>query len=407
MKNFKPPNKACLNFPLKIYQNSATIIFAMRDLSTKIIGIDARMFSDSFTGIGRYNFEITKRLFTKTHIYSGGEKYKIQWVIFLNNPEFSEFHFPSNAKKVLVNAPHYSFAEQVFFLKILQKEKCDLVHFTHFNLPLFFRGNFITTIHDTTLSFFPGKDTSIFKKIAYRLVIQKAVKSSRGIIAVSANTKKDITKLFHAQGNKISVIHNGISVDFSPEKKQMFESIQAKYKIPTAFLLYTGVWREHKNLKNLFLALQILYKKHKNFPGLVLTGNPDSKILEISEKGKFRQKIFPIGKIPIKDLAILMASNNAFVFPSLYEGFGIPPLEAMKSEVPVVCSNTSSLPEACGEAAEFFDPQNIQDIAKKIEMIVLGRSRKKELITLGFEQAKKFCWDKTANQTFEIYKKYL
>jgi alpha-1,3-rhamnosyl/mannosyltransferase len=112
------------------------------------IGIDARMYSESF-GIGRYILEITKRMFL--------EKNDIDWVIFMNDPAFSKYKFPKNVKKVLVNAGHYSLAEQTKFANILHQEKCDLIHFCIFNLPLFFRGKFIVTFHDTTISFFPVK----------------------------------------------------------------------------------------------------------------------------------------------------------------------------------------------------------------------------------------------------------
>jgi len=159
------------------------------------IGIDARMFSDAFTGIGRYNFELTKRFFAM--------KPDIEWVLFLNEPEFSQFEFPQNVKKVCVKAAHYSLAEQTKFLLLLNKEKCDLVWFTHFNRPLFYFRSCVVTIHDTTLSFYPGKKMGQWwRKLAYKAVITIAVRLAKTVITVSRNTRSDVIKLFHISPKK-------------------------------------------------------------------------------------------------------------------------------------------------------------------------------------------------------------
>ena len=205
------------------------------------IGIDVRMFSDAFTGIGRYNYELTKYFF-ENHP-------EINWVLFMNDPEYAQFDFPLNVKKVKVNAKHYSFSEQFKFWKILEAENCDLVHFTHFNTPILYKKPFVTTIHDTTISFYPGKKmNSWWRKLAYKIVIRHAVFASKKIIAVSDNTKKDIENLFEIPSEKIKTIWNGLGDDFYRVELDKINLAKQKFNLSDNFLLYTGVWREHKNV---------------------------------------------------------------------------------------------------------------------------------------------------------------
>jgi glycosyltransferase involved in cell wall biosynthesis len=359
------------------------------------IGIDARMFSDNFTGIGRYNFEITKRIFAKFP--------KTEFVIFMNEPEFSKFNFPQNVRKILVNARIYSLAEQINFWRILHKEKCDLVHFTHFNVPILYRRPFITTIHDTTISFFPGKKmNTFFRKLAYRIVFKNAILKSKKIIAVSGNTKKDILKLFpQINSEKISVIYNGVGDDFSDITDAEKVSIKKKFKIKNDFLLYSGNWREHKNLVGLLTAFAEITKSEKNID-LVVTGKPDPfypEVLHTIEKLNLSDRVHTVGLVDFTDLKNLFAAAKVFVFPSFYEGFGLPALEAMKSGTPVASSNLSSLPEVCGEAAVFFDPYNVEEMSKTILELWRDGDLQKKLVEKGRERVKNFSWDKCALET--------
>ncbi len=356
-----------------------------------------RMFSDAFTGIGRYNFEITQRFFSL--------RPDIEWVLFLNEPEFSKFKFPENVKKVCVNASHYSLAEQTKFLSILKKEKCDLVWFTHFNLPIFYRRPCVVTIHDTTLSFFPGKKMGQWwRKLAYKVVITNAVRSSKRIITVSENTKKDVVKLFNISPKKIIAIWNGISSDFHACTEKEHDEVCKKYKLSKNFLLYTGVWREHKNLVRLLQAFSEVQKSQKDIQ-LVITGRRDPHYPEVLQTVKdlqLEKAVQFVGLVDFSDLQKLYSAATAYVFPSLYEGFGIPPLEAMAAGTPAIVSNSSAIPEVCGDAVEYFDPENIEEMTEKISFILNDDNRRKELIANGFKRIKKFSWDKSAEETLNI-----
>lgn len=392
-----------IKFFFRLFFSTMTFVETIR------IGIDARMFSDAFTGIGRYTFELTKRLFERRQIQISGKKYALEWVIFLNDPEFSAYDFPKHVQKILVNAPHYSLAEQTVFLKKLWDSKCDLVHFTHFNMPIFYRKNSVVTIHDTTLSFFPGKTTNWLKKWVYKFVITNAINVSSEIISVSENTKKDVVNIFQKIPGKITCVWNGLTDDFCPLPEKKKGILQKKYKIPGKYLFYSGVWREHKNIRGLFEAFAKIQSKSQEFSSLtlVLTGNPDEKLLDYAKNLEISESIRVVGKVPLEDLVSLMGGAEAFVFPSLYEGFGLPPLEAMRANVPVVSSNTSAMPEVCGEAAHYFDPYDTDDMAQKISEVLTDENLRKKLVTEGQKRTKMFCWDRCADQTFEIYEKAL
>ena len=368
------------------------------------IGIDCRIFSSKFTGIGRYTHELVNH-YTKLNAEL---KSPHELVLFFNNPEFREFKESKNVKKVLVDARHYSMSEQFKFLKILNKECLDVVHFPHFNLPIFYRRPYIVTIHDLTLSLFPGqKMTKWFQRLAYNIVIRRATKKAKKIIAVSNNTKNDLINMLKVPEEKIEVIYNGIGKEFSLiEDTKVLEGTLKKYGIDKEFLLYTGVWRNHKNLPRLIKAFGSVRNKYGIDLKLVITGKPDPYYPEVKNEvknlGLENEVIFP-GLVDEKELVHLYNSALFYVFPSLYEGFGMPPLESMKCGTPVLASNTSSIPEICGDGnAIFFDPNNEEEIAEKIKNFFEDPALQADLIEKGMIRADEFSWEDTAKKTWEI-----
>jgi len=373
------------------------------------IGIDCRMYSSRFTGIGRYVYELTENLFRTDP--------QNEYVLFFNEPEFSLFTPPnSKVKKVLVDAPHYSYAEQTKFLHLLNKEKLDLMHFTHFNAPIFYNKPSVVTIHDLTLSFYPGKKmSSPVHRFGYHLTIKTAVNKAKKIIAVSWNTKKDLQQLFRTDDKKISVIYEGVHEKFQPLKSEQdlkkIEDVKKKYGLAfngKPYLLYTGVWRSHKNLPKLLKAFHILKNDYDYQGSLVITGRKDPMYApELEEKAlslKLEDDVIFTGLVDEKDLVHLYNGAQAYVFPSLYEGFGLPPLEAMQCGIPVVASNISSIPEICGkDNAVFFNPEDPEDMAEKIFNVTSEPSLREKLIANGLKRVKNFSWQKMTEQTLKVY----
>lgn len=363
------------------------------------------MFQANFTGIGRYTYELVKH-FIKLN---DSQKEPHQLILFLNEPEFQNFK-PNNenVKKVLANCKHYSLREQWHFLKILKKEKLDIMHFTHFNLPILYNRPFIVTIHDLTLSLFPGKKLNKwYHRLGYNFVIRRAIKKSKKIIAVSKNTKKDILEHFDIPEKKVEVIYHGIGSDFKVINNQKKLARTAnKYKINKPYLLYTGVWRDHKNLTGLLKTFNILKKDKKLDILLVITGKEDPHYPEIKEtikKLKLTKDVILTGLVPEQDLVNLYNTAEIFVFPSFYEGFGFPPLEAMQCGTPVAASNNSSIPEICGEGnAVFFNPENVTEMAEQIFHLYQDTELKKKLVKKGFQRIKDFSWKDMAKKSFEL-----
>jgi len=367
------------------------------------IGIDCRLFSSNFTGIGRYTHELVDNIIELNRKL----KEPHQLVLFFNNPEYHNFKTIAPIKKVLVNAKHYSLKEQTRFLRILNKEKLDHVHFPHFNVPILYRRPYTVTIHDLTLSLFPGrKMTKWYHRLAYYFTIKNATKRAKKIISVSKNTKEDIIKYLKRDPGKIEVIYHGINSNFKLiEDAHKLDKTLHKYHIKKQFLLYAGVWRNHKNLPGLIRAFKMLKEKNIDLQ-LVITGKSDPNYPEVKNTVKKldlkNEVIFP-GLVEEKELIHLYNAAFIFVFPSLYEGFGLPPLESMRCGTPVVASNTSSVPEVCGEDnALFFDPHNTEDIAEKIETLYKDADLQAELIERGIQHTATFTWEKMAKKTFDV-----
>lgn len=381
------------------------------------IGIDCRMFSSAFTGIGRYTYELVTRFI----MFNDTQDHPHQLVLFFNEPEFANFTTTSpNVEKVLVNAHHYSLSEQTTFAFKLYKENLDLVHFPHFNVPILYRRPYVLTIHDLILSLFPGKKMNKwYHRLAYNLTIKNATHRAKQIIAVSESTKKDLEKLLNIPAEKVRVIYNGISSIFhhmvAPIDLKKVETTLEKYSIKQPFFLYTGVWRNHKNLVNLikgFSEFSINNAASAGAPAappaplLVLTGRPDPHYPEIPAIIKslhLENHIIMPGLVSEDELVHLYNAAEIYIFPSLYEGFGLPPLEAMACGTPVAASSASCIPEICGqENALFFDPQSPQDIAKKITQLYNDKDLSIKLSAKGLAHAQSFSWDTAAKETWKV-----
>lgn len=376
-----------------------------------LIGIDARLYSPRHTGIGRYVFELVKNLGLIDH--------ENQYILYFNEPEFSAFQPPNERwQKKLVNIPHYSIAEQTRWWFFLKNEPVDLMHFPHFNVPILYRKPFVVTIHDLTLHHFPYKSyaprSSLKKSLqiaAYRFLMRTVVRNARHIIAVSDYTKKDLIRTYRLDASKITRVYEGVPEDWKKADSTAIEAVKKKFGITKPYLFYTGVWRSHKNLLNLIRAFKILLNDSADLQ-LVLGGKIDPAYPEIPSLIKelgLIDRVIMTDFLTDEGLVTLFSGAQTFVFPSLSEGFGLPALEAMALGVPVACSNATSLPEICGDAAVYFDPLNPEDIAKTVK-ILYERDSSAQPALSGVERARndtrrRFSFTRMAEEILDIYKK--
>jgi len=373
-------------------------------VNKKRIGIDARFYGTKNKGLGRYTKEIVDRI-TKFGPMN-------EYVIFLRRENFDEFTTDNpRVRKVLADIRWYSFAEQFRFPWQIYREKLDLMHFPHFNVPLLYRKKFMVTIHDLILTKHPTQRASTLspwlywiKNLAYRLAIRSAAKRAARILTISNYIKQEIEKLFGA-GAKTKVIYEGVSDDLKSVVGQDDKKVIFGYNIDKPYLLYVGNAYPHKNLERLIRVFAEFRRKYPEFK-LVLVGHEDyfykrtEKFSRSINNGE--GVIFP-GYVPDQDLKSFYKEAKAYVFPSLYEGFGLPPLEAMTHDCVVVSSNLTCLPEILGESALYFDPYNEEEMLKQIKTAVSDIDLRNKLIGAGHEQIKKYSWDKCANEILSVY----
>ncbi len=369
------------------------------------IGIDARFYGPYVGGggLGRYVKELLN------HLQEIDEENR--YVVFLNREGWDAFTPKKpNFEKRLADVRWYTLAEQIKMPGIIDRERLDLVHFPHWNVPFFCRTPFVVTIHDLILL---DKTTSatvattlphplyLLKHLGYRRVLSHALFKSRAIIAPSEFTRSRILSHFpHLSKEKIRVIHEGSAELPRPDQADETFALHAPY------FLYVGNAFPHKNLESLLHAFSFFHKSHPEV-NLVLVGR-DSVFYErlkkeLNEIDVPREAVVFPGFVPDDALANLYKNATLYVFPSMHEGFGLPPLEAMAHGVPVAASKTSSLPEILGDAAHYFDPDDIEDMVRVMEEALVDQDLRASLIQKGYERIKRYSWRAMAQATRTIY----
>ena len=370
------------------------------------IGIDARFFGPYGKGLGRY----TQKLILNLEKIDKENDY----YIFLRNDNFDHYR-PTNPRfhKVKADYRWYSLSEQLLLPKLIRHLKLDLMHFPHFNVPVFYFGKIVVTIHDLIITNYPTtKATTLgplkyfIKHWGYRFVILLAIKRAKKIITVSKYTKQQVIKQFKINPDRIHVTYEASDMK---EMDSADPAILDKYKIIKPYLLYVGNVYPHKNIERLLNAFKRIVKQKPNLK-LVLVGKEDyfyKRIKrEVDDLNLLGQVIFP-GFVPDDDLKHIYKEASVYVFPSLEEGFGLPPLEAMSYGIPVVCSNTSCLPEVLGQAAHYFDPRSTEQIISSVNKVLDDHEYRQALITKGYQQAKKYSWSYLTDKTLKIYRNVL
>jgi glycosyltransferase involved in cell wall biosynthesis len=305
-----------------------------------------------------------------------------------------------NFTVVAADFPNYSFAEQTSFKLFLDRLAPDLVHFCMPQQPVFYKGAHVTTVHDLNLLKTYNSDKNWLKYHAKQLVgkyvFKKVGYTSAHIITPSQYTKDEYVKFTDIPARKVTVTHE--AADISPGTLK-------SYKHPfKEFILYVGQQSDYKNIRRLGDAHQKLLATHPDL-GLILVGKNNAAIEknETYFKNRGYKNIHFTGFIPDNQRDWLYTHTNAYVFPSLMEGFGLPGLEAMGYGAPVASSSATCLPEVYGDAAHYFDPLDTNDMARAINDVLTNKKLRDSLIKKGFAQNRMFSWERMAKQTHTVY----
>lgn len=375
----------------------------------KMIAVDARMFGPRrWTGIGRYvqNLAQELELLDDSHEYT--------WLV---GPEGQTEYQPQAAHfhKTLAPEPIYSLAEQWSLYRRLARLQPDLVHFVAPNAPLLWRGRRVTTVHDLTLLDYSTdrrqgllRMVGWLKRWVFRAVLVAGVRRSTVVLTPSHYVKDKLVERLRVPASKIVVTPLAVSRDRQEGEAPVKPNLE-RFGLGTDYLLNVGNCYPYKNVGLAIQALAILHKRRPQLQ-LVLVGRDDYFRLKLKryaeELGVQHQVIFA-GDVTDQELNALYSGAKAYVYPSLSEGFGLQGLEAMDQGVPVLAAQASCLPETCGDAAEYFDPYDANDLAAKIEAVLADARWRQRLIAAGHEHVKQYSWQQTAKLTLAAYRQAL
>ncbi len=300
--------------------------------------------------------------------------------------------------------------EHLSLPKYLYRSNYNLYHATNYILPFIIQLPTVLTIHDLISIEFP-KLCQIGSAIYFKLFLGRSIKKTNKIIAVSHQVKKDIIKKYSISNEKIEVIYHGINPRFKKiSEMYRLNKVTSMYKLPSNYILFVGNIEPKKNLERLIQAFYNLVVKKGISHKLVIAGKRGWKysgVFKTVRRLKMTEKIIFTGYVPEMDLPALYSMADLFVFPSLYEGFGLPPLEAMACEVPVLVSDKGALPEVTGGNAYTINPYSINAIENGIYTMLMDHDLRKKYILAGKKWIKGFTWGETARKTLDLYNRTL
>lgn len=365
------------------------------------IGIDCRLWDE--TGVGRYVRNIVYQLAQTAE--------DTEFVLFMLPKNATQLQLPQNFKIVPVDIRWHSVKEQLLLPILFLKEKLDLLHVPYFNVPVLYPKRFVVTIHDLTLlRVNTGRATTraypvyLFWRLAFRFVILNAIKRAAHVFTVSQFVKQDIISTYHVKADKITITPNAVDQKFMPVPQSLAVDIVKKYGIHTPYIFYLGNAHPHKNLERLVAAFGVISQKHPQI-NLIMGGRKDFFYRRLESETAslpYAGKIKFIGFVEDVDLPAIYSLAEAFVNPSMYEGFGIQLLEAFACGCPVVCSNTTSLPEVGEGVAYYFDPTDVVSMQNQISLAIVDSNTNKKI--QGLELVKKYSWQRSAEVIRHVYK---
>ena len=362
------------------------------------IGIDVRKLHDF--GIGTYIRNLLRQLARLDH--------DTEYVLFSQPDDCAGLgSLGENFRTVPETAGKYSVAEQLKIPMAIRREKVTLFHAPHYVLPPLVRCKSVVTIHDCIHLMFPQYLPNRLSLAYARTSISLAARRATRVLTVSESSKHDILRFVDVPPDNIDVIYNSYDERFGVEpNEEDVARVRERYQLHDRFVLYAGNVKPHKNLERLIEAFNLLRQRGLDDLKLVLIGDDISRYTALRRavhRHQLHKYVRFLGYLPEETLAVMYRLAGVFVFPSLYEGFGLPPLEAMASGTPVVTSNVSSLPEVAGNAAVLVDPYDTHSIADGIHRVLTDDALRADLRRLGLARAKQFSWESSVRRVREIY----
>jgi glycosyltransferase involved in cell wall biosynthesis len=362
------------------------------------------LLSGKLEGIGWFTFETLKRITTQHPEHT--------FLFYFDRPFSKEFIFSENIQPyILFPQARHPFLWYWWFEKTvnehLKKHKADLFLSPDGYLPLSTQVPSIPVIHDINFMHNANGMPFLYKKY-YQYYFPKFAQKAMRIATVSEYSKKDISKTFSVDEEKIDVVYNGVNIQYNPVSGQQAEATRAKYAQGKPYFLFIGAFNQRKNICNMFLAFDLFKKKNNSEHKFILVGE---KMWWTNEMEKtynnliYKNDIIFTGRLNETELKYLIPSAFAMLYVSFFEGFGIPVLEAMQCDVPVIASEVTSIPEVSGEAALYVNPHSTESISDAMTTLYKNPSLRQSLIEKGQIQRRKFSWDITSKKLWECIKK--
>ncbi len=370
------------------------------------IGIDIRHITDF--GVGTYIRNVLRGL---VRLDRDNEYFLI------GDPERAREvgDLPPNFHLVAMTLPEATVGGYLEFRRALRQNGCDFVHVPRLlSLPQYLPCPYVVTVHDLLDYMYRSSNGSGMRRMFHFSFTKRVLTHAARIFAVSNFTKNDVQRIFGIPGKQIEVVYNALDERFRQGHASDAdrEFIAERYQVNYPFVLYAGRISPHKNIVRIieaFSALKTELEKEARFPELKLiiigddlSSHPDLRRTVI--KSGVQNDVRFLGFVPIEVLRIFYDAAKIFVFPSLYEGFGLPPLEAMAHGTPVVTSNTTSLPEIVGSAAVLVNPENVFDIMRAMHRVLLDQPLRERLKQRGYEQAARYSWDASVKRIVQVYR---
>jgi len=349
--------------------------------------IDCREIQKNTTGIARFLLSFFKEI----------KSFNIEYEFLLLGNQYTDFEREelNGYEKIVVEEKNTFYFDQVTILHVIKEQKIDLFFSPYYKFSVFAKVPVITSIFDVmylVLDEYKNDIKNIYRKNFIKLTYKKVKK----VITSSNFAKNEIMKVLNLPDEKIDVVYLSVDEKFKPQPAEKIKEIKEKYGISKNYILYVGNAKPHKNLERLLLAWQLVDEEIKKDYILVLAG--------VGQKFCYKDEdILIIPFVSEEELPLLYTGATVFVFPSIYEGFGLPPLEAMACGCPVISSNISSMPEVLGDACLYFNPYDVNQISKTILEILHSETLREKLRKEGFEKVKSYSLEKMVNSLIKIF----